>query len=151
MAYSVLIASLPDDEVMDFRERRITRLKINTLAHCSHAVLWVHSKPLREILGRALDGGETLRADLSHPARAPKWHPSASVIEIEQRLRSTWNQAVETSGQPVDPADWYVIEITKVLTIFRDAVTLRFGVVSFLEALSDSHRAQKAFIPVDAP
>ena len=51
----------------------------------------------------------------------------------------------------MDPADWYVIEITKVLTVFRDAVTHHLGVVSFRETLSDSHRAKDASIPVDAP
>jgi len=29
--------------------------------------------------------------DSEQTARAPKWHPSASVVEIEQRLKGTYN------------------------------------------------------------
>ncbi len=51
----------------------------------------------------------------------------------------------------MDPTDSYIIEITKVLTVFPYAVTRHLGVVSFLETLSDSHRAKDASIAVDAP
>ena len=56
---------------------------------------------------------------------------------------STWKNLVQ-----LDPADWYAIEIAKVLNLFEHAASLFNGVVSFLEPPTDEVRAKKVCIPL---
>lgn len=147
MAHSALLASITDDQVIDFREGRRSILEAGLSTRCSHALTsWVRPDDLRDLLRQAIDGGQSLRADLWHPFRAPVWHPAASASEIESKLRKVWNYHLGKS--PLDPSDWYSIEITKVLTVFGHAVSSHSGIVSFLEKPSDDARAKRVLIPV---
>ena len=68
-------------------------------------------------------------------------HPKSS-----RKLRKVWNYHLGKS--PLDPSDWYSIEITKVLTVFGHAVSSHSGIVSFLEKPADDARARRVLIPV---
>jgi hypothetical protein len=149
MAYSTLLASILDDQVIEFREGTRLRLEVDLSIRCSHLLpSLVHSKPLGGLLGKAIDGGETLRPDLWHPLRAPLWHPSKSIAALEAELRDTWNGLLQESGRPLDPTDWYGIETSKVLKVLGHALEFSNGVVSFLEQPTDHARASRVAIPV---
>ena len=148
VAYSTLLASVADDQVIDFREGRRSILEADLSIRCSHVLTsWVLPDDLRDLLRQAIDGGQSLRADLWHPFRVPVWHPSKSAAEIEPKLLKVWNDHVEKSG-PLDPSDWYGIEIAKVLKVFGYAAASHSGVVSFLEQPADDARARRVSIPV---
>jgi len=66
---------------------------------------------------------------------------------VEQKLRRIWAENLEKSG-PLEPADWYGIEIKKVLNVFRHAADSHNGIVSFLDAPSDQERANRVLIPL---
>jgi hypothetical protein len=148
MAYAALLASVPDDQVIAFREERQPLVEADLSIRCSHLLTyWVQLVELRDSLARAIDGGQDLRADLWHPLRPPVWHPSNAVAEIEPQLRRVWSDVLAAHG-PADPEDWYVIEIAKVLRLFGHASGSRNGVVSFLEKPMDLERAARVLIPV---
>jgi hypothetical protein len=148
MAYSTLLASVPDNQVMAFREGSLSILEADISIRCSQLLTsWVGPSDLRDVLREAIDCGQILRADLWHPFRAPVWHPSRSAFEIETKLRKVWNEQLE-KAIPIDPADWYVVEIGKVVKVFGHAATHHNGIVSFLEEPTDEERAQRVFIPV---
>ena len=148
MAYSTLLASVADDQVIAFQEGSQSILEADLSIRCSHALTsWVRPNDLRDLLRRAIDGGQSLRADLWHPLRAPAWHPSRSAIEVESKLRKVWNEQLEKLG-PLNPSDWYGVEIAKVLKVFGHAAASHNGVVSFLEPPSDDARAKRVSIPV---
>jgi hypothetical protein len=148
VAYSTLLASVADDQVISFQEGGRSMLEADLSIRCSHLLTsWVRPNDLRHLLRQAIDGGQSLRADLWHPFRAPAWHPSKAAIEIESRLRTVWNERLEKFG-PLDPRDWYGVEIAKVLKVFGHAAASQNSVVSFLEPPSDGARAEKVSIPV---
>jgi hypothetical protein len=148
VAYSTLLASVADDQVIDFREGRRLMLEADLSIRCSHVLTsWVRPDDLRDLLRQAMDGGQRLRADLWHPFRVPVWHSSTSAAEIEPKLRKVWNEHLEKPG-PLDPTDWYGIEIAKVLKVFGHATASHSGVVSFLEQPADDARARRVSIPV---
>jgi len=99
------------------------------------------------MLREAIDGGEILKNNLGHPFRPPLWHPSMSTSEIEANLRSVWKPQLEMAGS-VDPSDWYVIEIGKVVRLFGHAVSSHNGVVSFVELVAADEHARRVSIPV---
>jgi hypothetical protein len=148
MAFSALLASVADDQVIAFRGETRLLLEADLSIRCSHLLTsWVRPDDLREVLRQAIDGGQTLRADLWHPLRAPVWHPSAPTAEIASQLRKIWAENLEKSG-PLDPSDWYGIEIVNVLKVFQHAAASQNGVVSLLEKPIDEERAKKVFLPV---
>jgi hypothetical protein len=148
VAYSTLLASVADHQVIAFREGQRSNLEAGLSIHCSHLLTsWVQPDDLRGLLRQAIDGGQILRADLWHPFRVPIWHPSTSAIEIETKLRNAWNEQLEKAGA-IDPSDWYVVEITKVVKVFEHAAVSHNGVVSFLEKPMDEERARRVLIPV---
>lgn len=148
MAYAALLASIPDDQVIAFREEGRPLLEADLSIRCSHILTsWVQPTELRHSLRQAIDGGQNLRSDLWHPLRSPVWHPSIAIAEFEPQLRRVWNDLLAKHG-PADPEDWYVIEISKVLHLFRHASLSHNGVVSFLEPPMDHERAAKVLIPL---
>jgi hypothetical protein len=148
MAYSKLIASVDEQQVVVFREGKQPVLEANLSIRCSHLLTsWVRPDDLRNSLRQAIDGGERLHADLWHPLRVPTWHSCASAAKIEQQLRSIWGELLEKSA-PLDPSDWYGIEIAKVLKVFGHAAGFGNGIVSFLGPPADLTRAGKVSIPV---
>ena len=152
MAYSVLFASVPDSEVLAYRERKLERLQSALSVRCSHLLpymIYPKFRALREVLRGAVDGGERLRPDLWHPLRVPAWHSAASAFETEQSLRESWRQTLEAEGRSPDPNDWYRVEISNVLTVFGQAAAVHNGVVSFLCPPFDKDRASKVLIPLD--
>ena len=151
MAYTVLLASVPDDEVIAFREGRSESVTSDLSARCSHILpYWIYPKfhALKEALRDAVDGGEKLRPDLWHPLRAPMWHPAASASQLEPRLRDAWQSTLEQEARSPNPNDWYEIEISKVLKVFAHAASAHNGVVSCLAPPFDSERAHRVRIPV---
>ena len=149
VAHSALLASITDDQAIDFREGRRSILEAGPSMSCSHLhTSWVRPDDLRELLRQAIDGGQNLRADLWHPLRAPVWHPAASASEIESKLRRAWNNHLEKAQ--LVPSDWYSIEITKLLNVFGHAVSTHGGIVSFLEKPADDARARRVSIPVSS-
>jgi hypothetical protein len=50
----------------------------------------------------ALDGGQTLRADLWHPQRIPMWHPAEEALEIDSKLGQVWNELQDKNGPSVN-------------------------------------------------
>ena len=152
MAYSVLLASLPDNEVVAFRERRSEQLRTSLSIRCSHLlphVIYPKFRALRDVLHNAVDGGERLSPDLWHPLRVPTWHASGPAFEIEHNLRETWRKTLEEEGRSPDPNDWYQVEISQVLTVFAHAAAVHNGVVSFLCPPFDKERASRVLIPLD--
>lgn len=148
VAYSTLLASVADEQVIAFREGRRSTLEADLSIRCSHILTsWVYADDLRNSLRLAIDGGEMLRADLWHPLRVPVWHPPVSASEIGSKLRKVWNEQLATVGQ-FDPSDWYVVEISKVLKVFEHAAGSHNGVVSFLEKPMDEARANRVLISV---
>jgi hypothetical protein len=148
MAFAAILASVADEQVGAFRERRIALLDASMLVQCSHLLTsWVRPDDLRKILRQAIDGGQNLRADLWHPLRSPIWHDSASVIGIEQAFCKVWADNLERSGQP-DPSNWYVVEVAKALSAFQHAVDAHEGIVSFLNEPWDEERARRVRIPL---
>jgi hypothetical protein len=148
VAYSTLLASVADEQVTAFRERRLLALETDLSIRCSHSTpFWVGPEDLSSSLRQAIDGGERLRDDLWHPLRVPVWHPPASASEIARKLRSLWNERQERLG-PSNPSDWDVVEVGKVLKVFEHAATSRNGVVSFLEPPMDEDRAKRVAIPL---
>ena len=108
MAYAVLLASVPDVQVMDFREGRLTELQPQISVRCSHLVPYIiypKFAELREALRNAVDGGERLRPDLWHPLRVPTWHPAATASRLEAHLRDVWQKTLDDAGRPSDPND----------------------------------------------
>jgi hypothetical protein len=148
MAYSVLLASVSDDQVVEFREEKRTYLVADSSTRCSHALTaWVKLTELRDSLRLAIDGGQSLRPDLWHPLRSPVWHSPAAVARIESQLGRIWDDLL-ANHSPADPKDWYVIEISKVLELLRHASSSHNSVVSFLEPPTDRERAEKVSIPI---
>jgi hypothetical protein len=147
VAYFTLLASVADEQVVAFREETKSALVADLSRRCSHALTsWVHNDDLRNLLRLSIDGGQVLRPDLWHPLRVPAWHPSVTTAEIEPRLRRVWSDISKTAG-PLDPSDWYGIEIGKVLEVFAHAAAVHNGVVSFLEPPTDEARANQVLIP----
>ena len=148
MAHSILLSSVADEQVIAFRDGRRSTMGADLSISCSHLLTsWVRPDELRKMLRQAIDGGEILRGDMSHPFRPPLWHPSTSTPEIESKLRRIWIEQQELAGS-VDPSDWYVIEITKVVKVFEHAVASHYGVVSFVELVAADEHARRASIPV---
>jgi len=148
MAYSVLLASVPEEHVIAFRAGKCAALRATLSTRCSHLLAyWVRPPALRDVLYRAIDGGQDLRPDLWHPFRKPVWHPASTVTEIERQLLEAWKDLSAKHG-PVDPKDWYVIEISKVLELFQQASAMHHAVVAFLERPLDSARAARVSIPL---
>ena len=109
MAYSVLLASVADDQVVAFREGSRSALAGDRKTHCSHSLTaWVQPNDLRKSLRLAIDGGEVLRSDLWHPLRVPVWHRSSEVAFVESPLRKAWNDTLNQLG-PLDPSDWHAV------------------------------------------
>jgi hypothetical protein len=149
MAYSTLLASIADDQVTEFRRGTRLQLEVDLSIRCSHLLpSLVYSTKLGGVLRNAVDGGEILRPDLWHPFRVPMWHSSVSVIALEPQLHDTWNELLKEYERPLDPTDWYEVEISKVLMIFQQASKFHNGVVSFLERPADHERASRVAIPV---
>src|SRR5579871_1739497 len=146
MAYSVLLSSVSDDQVIAFRQGRRPTLEAGLSVSCSHLLTsWVRPDDLRNLLRQAIDGGERLRPDLHHPFRAPLWHSATSAAEIESKLRACYSEHSEKAG-PIDPSDWYVLQITNVLTVFAHASACHNGVVSFVEQVAADERAKRISI-----
>ena len=148
MAHSILLSSVADEEVIAFREGRQSTMEAGLSVSCSHVLTsWIYADDLREMLREAIDGGEILSKKLSHPFRPPLWHPSTSTSEIESKLRKVWIEQQEMAGS-VDPSDWYVVEISKVVKLFGHAVMSHNGVVSFVELVAVDEHARRVSIPV---
>ena len=72
---------------------------------CSHLLAsWVRADDLGAMLRQALDGGQSLRADLWRPVRVPTWHPSMAAAEMELKPREVWSGKVEDIGPLVRTA-----------------------------------------------
>src|SRR5690242_6992668 len=128
MAYAVLLASVPDEQILAFREERRQLLEANLSILSSHVLTsWVQPTELRDLLRRAIDGGQILRHDLWHPLRSPLWHPSVAVAEIQPELRRVRNDLLVEHAD--NPNDWYAVEISKVLQVFEHASDSHNGVV----------------------
>jgi hypothetical protein len=148
MAHSILLSSIADEQVFEFREGLRPRLEADLSISCSHVLTsWVYADDLRRLLALAIDGGECLGNGLAYHFRPPRWHPSALAADIESSLRKVWNEQLEMRSS-VDPSDWYVIEISKVVRLFGHAVASRNGVVSFVELASADEHTRRASIPV---
>ena len=148
MAHSILLSSVADEEVIAFREGRRSTMEASLSISCSHVLTsWVYPEDLRKMLREAIDGGAILSSNLSHPFRPPYWHPSVSTSEIEANLRKVWKAQQEMAGS-VDPSDWYVVEIGKVVKLFGHAASSHNGVVSFVELVAADEHARRVSIPV---
>jgi hypothetical protein len=148
MAHSILLSSVADEQVIAAREGRRSTLEAGLSISCSHLLTsWVRPDDLRKVLRQAIDGGEILGTNLPHAFRPPLWHPSTSTSEIESKLRKVWNEQQEMAGS-VDPSDWYVVEIGKVVKLFGHAANSHNGVVSFVELVAVDEHARRVSIPV---
>jgi len=150
MAYLALLASVTEDEINRFPNRTLQKLQPSLVERCSHILnSWVRPPRLRELLAIALDGGEVLRQDLWHPLRVPLWQGPEAVIRIERALSAEWEMLARVHGQH-GATDWYAIEISKVLNVFRHAAASGNGIVSVLCPPSDEERAGEIEIPFEA-
>jgi hypothetical protein len=148
VAGSTLLVSIPDEQVIAFRERRRSQLVTDLSIRCSEILTsWVRPDDLRNLLRLALDGGQPPRSDLWHPQRVPMWHPSEAASEIDSKLRKVWNE-LRHANHPPDSSDWYVVEISKVLKVLEHPAASHSGIVSFRQRPLDEARAKRVLIPV---
>ena len=73
--------------------------------------------------------------------------PPERVRALLTLLSDAWEQAMER--HPVPPADWYRVEIEKVLEVFRDAAARGNCVVKLLHPPADTERARGVLIPLE--
>ena len=148
MAGAVLIGSVPGDQIVEFQVRERERLEASRVVRCSQILAsWVTVSPLDRVLQEAIDGGQSIRADLWHPGRLPGFHTSADVRRLRQELVDALDGVVQEKGTP-PPDDWYALEIGKVVEIFSHAATRGEAIVSFRERPQREEWAGKVLIPI---
>lgn len=137
MAYGVMLASIHESQIEDFRARRIADLSIIDRFTCSHLLAyWIPVQPLGRLLEEALDGGEELRADLRHPYRVPMYHPPLWTKVLAEQLRAEWAKGLQ-GGLGAKELSYFGSEIPGVVSLFENASLRGLGIVSILDPVVD--------------
>jgi hypothetical protein len=132
MAFRNYLVSVPLAAVEAVRDGRSDVLTSSLTVSVSHLIAyWVQVQPLGRLLGQAVDGGAVLNNTLRHQLRDPCYHDPDAVRSQYVELSNEWQRT--TSAHPVEPDDWYRIEIEKVLRVFAHAAERGECVVSALE------------------
>jgi hypothetical protein len=112
----------------------------------SHLLAYsVRTQPLGGLLGRALDSGTLVHAELWHPLRPPVFHPPAAVAELADAIAQARAEVVD--ARPAPHADLWADEIEAVLRLFRHAAESGECVVSVLDPPADEARASRVRLP----
>ena len=98
MAYLNYLLSVPEGQIDALRKDASFLLTPTKVAGVSHLLgYWVKVEPLAMLLGKILDGGEIVNAELWHPLRAPVFHRPAAVKDLYNRLAETWKKTVSAA------------------------------------------------------
>jgi hypothetical protein len=139
MAYGVVLAGVPESGVEEFRSGRVRALQPSKIVYCSHLLsYWVRVQPLGELLGEAIDGGESLRGDLWHRFRIPMVHPASQSRELYEKLRVEWERVISLKVGP-EELGYLGNEIPLVLSVFAHASAHQQAVVSVLDPPQDKN------------
>jgi hypothetical protein len=142
LAYFNLLASVPESDVERLRRDGSALLQPSLVLGASHLLAsWVQVQPLGGLLRRALDGGEPMLTGLWHPLRPPLVHRPAAVQELARLIDAAWAGALRTA--PLPDNDWLVVEVDRLLRLFRHAAGAGECVVSALDAPADQERARR--------
>lgn len=149
MAYGTSLASVHTSAIDRYRRgEKPESLGASKIVVCSHLIgYWVKLQPLGRLLGESIDQGETLSDNAWHPLRPPVVVSPGLVRKRAERLRSEWNQVRDQFGPTDGEADWYAVEILKVLTLYEHASGAGEAVVSVLDAPFDDERASRTTLP----
>jgi hypothetical protein len=132
MASNVLVAAVPETQITEFRERRRDWFEASRTVSASEILAsWVTVSPLNLLLREAIRGGDTIREGLWHPFPPPTAHWTAPTRQLAQQLKDALDQAIREHGSP-PPDDWYLVEISKLVTIFDHAATEGEAVIKFV-------------------
>jgi hypothetical protein len=146
VAYLNLLASVPESQVERLRLDPALLVTPSLILGVSHLLAYsVRVQPLGGLLGRALDGGQPVHAQLWHPLRPPIFHPPAVVAELAGAIGQAWAEVLD--ARPVPDADRWADEIEPVLRMFRRAADSGECVVSALEPPGDQERASRVRLP----
>jgi hypothetical protein len=135
MAYLSYLASVPESQLSAIRADASVRLQPSLLVPVSHAIAyWVKVQPLSELLGRAIDGGEMLNDNLTHPFRSPTFHTVQRVRLLHRELTAAWQDALRSKpGEDIGSDMWYRMEIGRALKAFQHAAEHDECVVSAID------------------
>ena len=152
MAYGVLMAAVPPEDIDEYRQSgRSQPLATTDLFTCSHGVAyWVTFQPLGQLLGEAIDRGEPLRSDLWHPLRPPIVVEPTEVRQRLVKLEEAFAGYLNDFGLTESSEDWYVHEIGNVLGVYRLAAASGATVVSVVQPPWDEQRASRVVMPIGA-
>jgi hypothetical protein len=122
MAYLSYLASVPENQVLAIRTDANVTLHPSMLIPVSHLIAnWVGVQPLGELLGKAIDGGETLNEKLTHPFRSPTYHDPQGVRLLNLELTKAWREATRDESSDVGSDMWYRMEMGKTLRAVKHA------------------------------
>lgn len=146
MAYFTILASVSPDDVQLLRRDASHLLSPSHFEPVSHYLAYsVVRQPLGSLLGKVLDGGEPINSDLWHPLRAPIVHTPDTVRGLLAQIQDEFEKLLSEATIPDD--DWYHVEITKVVSVLRHAVSRSECVVNVMEPPFDAERADRVRIP----
>ena len=125
MAYVNYLAVVNYEQIVEAVGPARVALMPTHVSAVSHFLTYsVEVQPLGRLLIEALDGGHGLDPELWHPLRPPKFHSPEATRRLCVDLELAWSNA-DAADPARDAADWYRIEITKVLRSFGAAAARR--------------------------
>lgn len=142
MAYFNLLASVPEPDIKRLCQDPTLLVRPSMVLGASHLLgYWVQVQPLGGLLGRALDGGQSLHPDLWHPLRPPGFHPPPVVAELAMAIGQAWETAI--GSHPLPDSEWLGVEVGRLLRVFRHAATSDECIVSMLDSPADQERSSR--------
>ncbi len=133
MAYLNHLYSIPSEKLERCKSWKLIQTFSSKGAGCSHLLgYWPEFEPLRDALGRALDGGSVLHPEWQHRLRVPTVHAPGEVVDIHLQVEQAWHRTIEGFGELAND-DWWKLQIEKCLDVFQHAASHREAVISILE------------------
>jgi hypothetical protein len=146
LAYFTLMASVLEAEVEALRQDSALVFQPSLVSGASHLLsYWVQLQPLGQLLNEAVDGGEVLHGDFWHPLRAPMFHRPPKVRSLAEHIDAAWESV--KGEMPQDDGGWLVIEVNRLLRLYRHAAAAGECVVTALDLPGDQERARRVRIP----
>jgi hypothetical protein len=146
LAYFTLMASVAEADVEAFRQDPSLLLQPTLVSGASHLLsYWVKIQPLGQLLNEAVDGGELLHGELWHPLRPPMFHRPPKVRSVAELIDAAWEGV--KAQMPQDDGGWLVIEVNRVMRLYRHAAAAGECVVTALDLPGDQERSRRVRIP----
>lgn len=97
MAYLNYLASVSAEQIDLYRRGAIDLIQSTFLIEVSHGIpSWCSEREIREVVEDVLDGGESLRSDLTHPLRVPCFHRKEKASTLFKKLKNVEKQVIST-------------------------------------------------------